>query len=330
MAQHAKGRWIKIHHNSASRSKEINHILDEFHKMATQVYPQPTGVDVTWHTVEGISYFGSKKQNSPYPDGSPRYEDIALPHFRMYYYRAGFFAYRCDPYNVRKMNPGYLGETGTWVTIIANEARFAIGKGTSADAWMINGMPVTTLNPGTRLFSGDGLKDAVQGRNYRIVLIHRKGVLPYTPVTRRQYLERCILYTTKLFDDQINRTENLPVRSLEEQVRDEQVQKLTNLKAQELKKFTDELERTTQQGLLDTPAMIRVMYDSNLIFDTDPLSANMVVIQNRDYIRTDLPKHVPQLFVISWEWGNWPPFENIAEIMEKDFPFEKLQAMIDK
>ena len=70
--------------------------------------------------------------------------------------------------------------------------------------------------------------------------------------------------------------------------------------------------------------------NSNLIFDTDPLQANMVVIENRDYIRKDLPKHVPQLFVVNWEWSDWAPQEKIAEIMEKDFPYEKLQAMIDK
>ncbi|MEI9913312.1 MAG: hypothetical protein WDO71_28915 [Bacteroidota bacterium] len=82
--------------------------------------------------------------------------------------------------------------------------------------------------------------------------------------------------------------------------------------------------------MLDSPAMIRELYNSNLIFDTDPLQASTVVIENRDYIRKDLPKHVPQLFVVHWTWSNWAPQEKIAGIIEKDFPFEKLQAMIDK
>ena len=257
------------------------------------------------------------------------------------------------------------GETGTWVAISANESQPAIG-GAPDESWTINGIPVRLLNPGARTYSGTGLRDAEKGRNYRIVLIHRKGILPYIPVTRKQYLERCISFHTKLWDENITRTENLPVRSLEEQekeknaklakfekdfgkdpkrlksavdyylsgyktdqqIRDEEVQKAKKNKEQELKKFTDELEKTTQQGLLDSPAMIRELYESNLIFDTDPLQANMVVIENRDYIRKDLPKHVPQLFVVNWEWSNWAPQEKIAEIMEKDFPYEKLQAMI--
>ena len=181
-------------------------------------------------------------------------------------------------------------------------------------------------------------------------------------------LNNALVYHTKLWDEIIKGTENLPVRSLDEQekeknaklakfekdfgkdpkrlksavdyylsgyktdqqIRDEQVQKAKKNKEQELKKFTDELEKTTRQGLLDSPAMIRVMYNSDLIFDTDPLQASMVVIENRDYIRKDLPKHVPQLFVVNWEWSDWAPQEKIAEIMEKDFPYEKLQAMIDK
>ena len=257
------------------------------------------------------------------------------------------------------------GETGTWVVISANESQPAIG-GAPDESWTINGMPVRLLNPGARTYSGTGLRDAEKGRNYRIVLIHRKGILPYIPVTRKQYLERCISYHTKLWNETIKRTENLPVRSLEEQekeknaklakfekdfgkdpkrlksavdyymsgyqtdqqIRDEEVQKAKQNKERELKKFTDEREQTTQQGLLDSPAMIRDLYESGIIFDTDPLQANMVVIENRDYIRKDLPKHVPQLFVVRWEWSNWAPQEKVAEIMEKDFPYEKLQAMI--
>lgn len=367
MAQNAKGRWVKTKDPSTTNSKEINATLAEFHRLMLMVCPQPTGVDAAWHTAEGISYFGSKSKNSPYPDGSPRYMSIDLPHFRMYYYKAGFFAYRCDPYNDKKMNPGYPGLTGTWVTISANKSDPAIGNPPD-DSWMVNGMPVRTLNAGTRLLSDDGLKEAVKGGNNRIVLIHRKGILPYIPVTRKQYLERCISYHGKLWDEQIARIGNLPVRSPEEQenekkaklakfekdfgkdpkrlksavdyylsgykteqqIREEDVAKAKTNKALQLKKFTDELERTTQQGLLDSPAMIRVMFDADLIFDTGPLNASMVVIENRDYIRKDLPKHVPQLFVVEWTWSDEVSLKKIDQLMEQDFPFQKLQAMIDK
>ena len=119
----AKGRWIKTTHESSSRSKEINIILDEFHNMVIKIYPQPTGVDAVWHNVEGVSYFGTKQKTSSYPDGRPKYEPIELPHFRMYYYTAGFFPYRCEYQKTHSMIPGYPGETGTWVTIAANNSQ---------------------------------------------------------------------------------------------------------------------------------------------------------------------------------------------------------------
>lgn len=364
MAMQAKGRWIKTADPSSPSSKEINNMLDEFHNMMMKLYPQPTGVDAAWHRAEGISYFGSKRKNSPYPDGSPRYEDTELPHFRMYYYRCGFFRYNCEYNKTHTMLPGYPGETGTWLTISANNRQPAISEVIDG-SWTINGMGVRLLSPVTKTTQG-----FIYGgsNNFRYVLIHRNGILPYIPVTRKQYLERCISYHIKLWDENIQRTQNLPVRSLEEQqkeknaklakfekdfgndprrlksavdyylsgykteqqIRDEEVKKAKKNKERELKKFNDELEKTTGQGLLDSPAMIREMYNSDLIFDTDPLQANMVVIENRDYIRKDLPKHVPQLFVVDWTWSDWAPQEKIAELMEKDFPFEKLQAMIDK
>jgi hypothetical protein len=47
-------------------------------------------------------------------------------------------------------------------------------------------------------------------------------------------------------------------------------------------------------------------------------------------MRKDLPKYIPQFFVVNWKWGNWPPQADIAKLIEERFPFEKLQAMIDK
>jgi hypothetical protein len=365
MAMQAKGKWIK--HEDPPTSQEVDNILNEFHNMVLKIYPQPTGVDAAWGKTEGLTYFGAKQKSSTYTDGMPKYESVELPHFRKYYYRCGFFPYTCDYSNKNRMLPGFPGETGTWVTITANDDQPAISA-VSDDSWTINGFPVKLLDPLARTFSGPGLRDAEKGRNYSIVLIHRKANLPYIPVTRKQYLERCIIFHEKLWDENITRTENLPVRSLEEQekeknaklakfekdfgidpkrlksavdyylagykteqqIRDEEVQKAKKNRGTELKKFTDELEKTTQQVLLDSPAMIRELYNSNLIFDTDPMQASMVVIENRDYIRKDLPKYVPQLFVVHWTWNNWAPQEKIAEIIEKDFPFEKLQEMIDK
>ena len=56
-----------------------------------------------------------------------------------------------------------------------------------------------------------------QGRELhhdRYVLIHRKGELPYIPVTRKQYLDRALIYVNKFYDKMIKSFDLVPVRSL--------------------------------------------------------------------------------------------------------------------
>jgi len=117
----------------------------------------------------------------------------------------------------------------------------------------------------------------------------------------------------------------------DQQQREERVNKAIKNKQDELKKFTDELEKTTKEGLLDSPALILVTYYSiPTIFETDPEKGYMLVTENPDYIRKDLPGYVPQLIVLSWWWSDYVPYRAYENILWQDFPIEKLQAMIDK
>ena len=116
----------------------------------------------------------------------------------------------------------------------------------------------------------------------------------------------------------------------DQQQRDERVHKAKQVKDEEIKKFTDELEKTTKEGLLDSPAIVLVKYLSSPIFETDPLKGYMLVTENPAYIRKDLPKHVPQVFVVWWTCQDWAPQKEIGKLIEEKFPFEKLEAMIDK
>lgn len=205
--------------------------------------------------------------------------------------------------------------------------------------------------------------------NVRGALVYRKGgILPYIPVTRKQYLDYCIIYHTKLWDEAIRGAEQMPVRPAEEQkkeknakldkfkkqfannakqlqanidyylsgyktdqqIRDEKIREAKKLKEDILKKFTDETEKSKNEGLLNSPAMVRVMYYAEPVFETDPALGVQVITENPDYIRKDFPKHVPQLFEINLVWNDWAPQKNFATIFQEKFPTDKLQAMIDK
>ncbi|HEX6848667.1 MAG TPA: hypothetical protein VF144_16895 [Chitinophagaceae bacterium] len=366
MAQNEKGRWIKSEDLGTVKSNEAYSIMDEIHNLLLKIYPEPTGVDAVWHRSAGVSYFGSKRKYYKTSDDQLTFDYLNTPHFYQYAYTAGFFRYSCEYNKTHSLLPGYPGETGTWVNIIANSN---IGETNGDDDWTINGLPVITLKPAQ--FKEDGYESRYQepGRNIRSVLVYRKGgTLPYLNVTRQQYLEHCISYHTKIFDEMIKSFEQTPVRSLEDQenekntklarlqkqfandekklkanvdyylsgyktdqqIRAERVASAKTSKEQELKKFTDEMERSKNEGSLNVPAMIRVMYNSMPIFETDPAAGLVLVTENPAYVRKDLQKHVPQLFEINLVWNDWASQEKFARLFQEKFPTDKLQAMIDK
>jgi hypothetical protein len=55
-----------------------------------------------------------------------------------------------------------------------------------------------------------------------------------------------------------------------------------------------------------------------------------VVVLDPGYFRSDVPKYIPQLFVLEWEAGNGDLAYAIATAFWKSFPAEKLRALLDK
>jgi hypothetical protein len=366
LAQKVKGRWIQTGDKGAYNTNETKSRIDAIHNLISTFYPEPAGVDVVWHRTAGKSYFGSKRKYYTTNDGSLRFDYSNLPHFTYYYYNALFFPYQCAYGKTHSIIPTYPGETGTGLNIIAN---FNLGENVPDDTWTINGMPVVMHKPPIAVKEGIEFLHPEPGVNNRHVLIHRKGMLPYKTVTREVYLEYCISYYTKLHDEIINGLQQMPVRSLDvqetekkarlakfekdfasdskklkanvdyylsgyqtdQQRRDDQVIKAKKNKDDVLKIFADETEKSAAEGLLNTPAMVNTKYQySPSVFETDPAKGLFIITENPDYIRKDLPKHIPQFFIVAFKWSDWPPLNKFAEDFFLNFRLEKLQAMIDK
>lgn len=344
----AKGSWMKAapFERGTINSTEANKRIDEIHKLLLQTIPKPTGVDAAWHRSTSISYFGSNMKQA---------------HFIKMVYTCGFFRYYCG--NSNTMSPDI--ETGTWFGVIANSSG---GSSTGDEEWLINGVPVIMQNRVQKKLRGFNILQSEPGSKDVSVLIHRPGISPYIPVTRKQYLDQCILYTTKLHDQVIGGLEQIPVRSLEEQEKEkkaklakfekdfandskrlksnvdyylsgyqteqqrkeEQLNKARKNKADALKKFSDELVKNSRESTLNVQAIIATKYQTDPIFETDPTKGSLLVTENPAYIKKELPKHVPQFFIVYWTCNDWEPQKKIGEIIEQHFPFEKLQAMIDK
>lgn len=331
MAQNAKGRWIKTDDLGSYNLKEIYSRLEEVHKMFLKIYPEPTGVDATWSRGDGVSYFGSKWKYYNTPDGRLTFDYSNLPHFVKYNYASLFYRYKCEYSKTHSLLPGYPGVTNGSFAITAN-GPISNNPPAPDDNWTINGLPVYMRESPTE--KKDGYEYLYRGSKWSSgeILIHRKGILPYTHVTRKQYLDYCITYHTKLHDESIKGFELLLATSKEADKKwiNEKLSKAKEYKDEVLKIFTNAFEESKQNSLLDSPARIVVKYHLDPVFETDPSKGWMLITENPDYIRKDLPKHVPQFFVVHWSFYDWPSFKKIGEIINGYFPFEKLEAMIDK
>ncbi|TMI81311.1 MAG: hypothetical protein E6H10_11805 [Bacteroidetes bacterium] len=171
------------------------------------------------------------------------------------------------------------------------------------------------------------------------VLFSRDGVLPYIPITRKQYLDRAIPYVTRYYDELTKKVvqgnEAMPAqfRAPKDEI-DKRTALNTKAKNDALKKLQNELEKTTKDGLLEAPAVVRIdplLMNEGPVFQSEAEGGCMLATENPNYFRKELPKYVPQFFVIELMPGD-PQHSNMnfKRIIEENFPIEKLKAMIDK
>ena len=236
------------------------------------------------------------------------------------------------------MMAGYTNETGTFIKIFVNNLDWFAGTPLGDDSMTVNQLPVKMKHPVKEMWKGCELLNSPGGGNARYVLISGKECFPYIPVTRKQYLDYYLNYLTKFYDKMMV---DIDIYQPDKEQRNHQKDEMIKQKNNALKSYRDELEKTTAANLLDAPAIVVAMTpglvlmtsgsSNTKIFITEAEGGQMLVTENPGYLRKDLPKYVPQFFVVAWAWESPSlPHENIRKIIEANFPVEKLQAMIDK
>jgi ElaB/YqjD/DUF883 family membrane-anchored ribosome-binding protein len=343
------GKWFKgadvwqVDHIkfNATQQQEVRNRVDKIHQMMLKIYPEPIGVDVTWHRTLGYGTFADQVtyiRTDPFTLDRVTVVERPVASFG---YVAGFFRHFCKTKDPHEISPGYPGETKTWWNLFTNAFDgFAVEYFGNEDTLTIGGYPVHLRQPlkqkydGYELYFSKAKVDNPDVTSEMYALIHRKGQLPHIPVTRKQYLEKCISHLATSLEKFIKNYEQMPLVSADEQAtRKEQVAELKKNNEAVLKRYRDELEETTRHGLPDAPAIIPVT-----IFNMDeyaPIFVEeskgwMIMRTNPNYMRKDLPKYVPQFFVVQWSWNDWKPEADVGKLIEEKFPFDKLHAMIDK
>jgi hypothetical protein len=325
---------------SKQQQLEIEKRLSAIHQWVANIYPSPMAFDIKPFFSAVDRAFASELEIERDQYGTRISPVGGMPTISSEY-SAGFCAYHCGRTNYEIMR-GAGCESGTSVRVITNHlGLLLIGKHLEdfeAEILRVDNRPIKMMFVLSGIkWKGYDLYAPRKGSAYYFVLLHRGGMLPYVPVTRKQYLERSIECLQKKFEKIIKSYEN-PVglaSLMSKKEKDEQVKTMQKLRDAVLKYYNDELAATTKAGLLDSPA---VVFDGMLsmstqypIFTTQAVGGNLLVTENPAYLKKDLPKYIPQLIVFSmWDAQDGPDPEIPYKFYYQDFPIEKLKAMIDK
>ena len=333
-----KGKWLiadKTLFNSPNNnySRGAMERMKEIHELVKQTYPQPMGSDGYWSGAYRKTYFGEKVKYVTENDRTQK-ESVTITPLEGWRYGMTLFAWSCSE-NANEMWNGYPDAGGgNAITVEANNLQILTGDIMDDDGWTIDGRPIKRKMPvigkwkGYDIMATNGGHYASQNNEYYI-LISRNDMLPYTPVTRKQYLDRAIAYATKFYDKMIASYEKIPDKTEREEAKNKNLK----MKNDAVNKLQHELEKTTRDGLLSTPAIVGtdpLVMNEGPIFLPEKDGGIMLATENPNYFRKDLPAYVPQVFVLSWSWGTKKWETDFRKAIEENFPIEKLQAMIDK
>ena len=346
MLKKIPGRWMPIGRflsakNSIQQEQEIVRRLDVIQKMAFNVYPEPMAFDAVQGY--GIAYkdFASQLKIETTPYGtSDSYINGTSTIFYNYFVK--FCDYFCGNSNKNEYFKGAGCETGTNIAVTINNLDplffpLYLDK-FYKEIMRIDGRPINMLGViREKKWKNYEVYSPENGSSENMILIHRDGMLPYIPVTRKQYLDRSMQCLNRQYDEIIKGYEQPEGLQLlmNKNERDEGIKKNQKIRDDIIKYYKDELEATTRAGLHDIPAVITGfinIYTTQPIFTTQAKGGNMLVTENPAYFKKDLPKYIPQLIIYSmWNGEDGPdPALNPYHLYYQNFPIEKLQAMIDK
>lgn len=346
-----KGKWTKIGNSVVNPEKtfppsQYNQLytrLDKIAAMFQQAYPQPTGIEAKWYRSIGHD---ALVKNGPVP----------------YQFNSLYLCWYCNQ-NVHKLMLG--SETGTWAYVFVNDLHWFLSE---VAGLKIDGATTYLLPAKVGQWEGMTLYDcgSTTYKEHRAVLITRESQLPYTPLTRLQYLQVNKLNLENNLKKQIDIMNKITVRSdaeeeakkqkgLENIAKNNRPERVEQRKADYLKNYkthkqqneetmkgiekrhADEMKviedvwKRFNQNELEQPTIIDPT-KSFKEFTTEEKGGRMIVYINNNYFKTQLPRYAPQCMVLYWrsESNNNAPSQFFKKMFEANFPIEKLKLMIDK
>ena len=287
--------------------------IDKIQQLLQATVPQPKGMEAKWYR------------------SGPEYPEKKGPvYFEM---RAKFFSYYCDKNASNKIS---LDEGNADFDVWAN---YLDPLGEKNDKFLIQNSPVYLLQKQSRDFKGfplyeDVFIDQAVNSGSRMLIITRPGQLPYTPVTKKQYLQAFLAEQDKVNQMFVDYNNKLPVLSDAEEeaykqkeldriekngdpvVGKERAKKyfLQNYITSKQKKENEIKERkriydenckaakdflaTASEAELAKPVYLKdYFYDYFRSFSNEKEGRELVIL-NPGYFNPKLPDYVPQFMVV--------------------------------
>ena len=347
-----KGKWTKRPDATmkAGNQLQVTSRIDKMQQLLQAAYPEPKGIVAKWYRSMGGYYSSIDKS-------SVSYELNTM-----------FFTWYCN-IHIKKLLLGTEASNGfdIWVNkfkwlaekddnfLVENKAVYLLSKRLGE----LNGFP---------LFAGNDNEHSNTGVTFsKTILISRPGQLPYTPLSRKQYLLRFLknkedwqkkhvesllkmqvrsdaeeeVYKNQQLEREVNKPGNELVREkakanflrgyiTAKQRQQDDITRSEKVYQRDIKTATDYLNNTPDEELAKPAYMKNTSYASSFREFASDNEAMMMVQVNDSYFNNKLPAHAPQFLVVYWRWNNEKPSLDFASHIENNFNFKALQAMLDK
>lgn len=317
----------------------IDRIQSEIAPLFRQAYPEPQGT-----AAEGYAWIRSQGGEL---EGSP-----AIP----FGYTTLYKTWLC-PKSTGRLE--LAGETGNWAYVYVNILHTLVRE---VGEMTLDGQPTKVWMLARRIgeLRGETLYQAWEGfGDAQALLFTRAGEVPWKPISQKQYLDALTLHLQEGASEANARVDELE-RSLEAQLeevkrtmtgemRDQVVagmeQAIADLKAQrgasdpkmaagvaaQVQVLQDYEAKHSNQEMQEPailPESLKMAFGGEFVLESD--GGNMLVTIDPRYFRSDLPRETAQLVLLLWRWQHEDPASNRwRTTFERDFPFERLRAMVD-
>jgi hypothetical protein len=302
-----KGTWSKISQQpmlkpvTKAEFDQATKNMGDFHQLLLMAYPEGIGCEPQVNMINPVPSF-------------------YVPSVYSYYYLTAIFPYVCI-----KNKPTKITDTNTTLRILVN----SFENFWTSTQFFIAGQEIFYRQPNAGKWNG---YNAYYSDDHPLVMLTRKDMLPYKRVTRKEYLDYMIHHVDSSYTNRANlhkKHDDLSMKEL--------ATTITNQKNNILTVFREETEKSSKLNLLDSPAVVNGIRYANFsedtrIFITEEEGGKVLLMINPDYFRKDLPKYVPQFMIVRIQGGEDGKISEryFAKNIKEKFPFEKLQAMIDK